>query len=361
VEDTAVPATGAQGRRGGRGRTLLRVAVSAALIAWILRDTDLREVWATFRTADVRYILVAIGLIPLGYLSSVMRWRLLLRAQGGDATLPFLFRSLMTGIFFNNFLPSTIGGDAIRAWDTARSGVSRATALTIIVVDRFVGLLALLLFAAVGLLGAGRLTERVPDLAFWVLGVGALMVIAAAVLFLPFRSRLRRDPHPLAPSPTRTHTHPGEGEPPPRGLHGKLLQVTTALFAFRGHGKALAGAFFFSLCLQTAVVINAWVTARALRIDLGLAPFFVIIPFAVFIMMIPVSINGIGVRENVFIFFLAALGVAEAGGLAFAWLEYGLLLLQALAGGLVYALGRERRLPAEMRSAPGAPAEGVAP
>ena len=340
MDGTAVPATGAQGRRGGRGWTLLRVAVSAALIAWILRGTDLREVWATFRTADVRYILVAIGLIPLGYLSSVMRWRLLLRAQGGDATLPFLFRSLMTGIFFNNFLPSTIGGDAIRAWDTARSGVSRATALTIIMVDRFVGLLALLLFAAVGLLGAGRLTERVPDLAFWVLGVGALMVIAAAVLFLPRLGgeKVRR-----------------------AGGNSKLAKVTEALFAFRGHGKALAGAFFWSLCLQIAVVINAWVIARALRMDLDLAPFFLITPLAVFIMMIPVSINGIGVRENFFIFFLAALGVAEGAGLAFAWLDYSLLLLQALAGGLVYALGRERRLPAEMRSAPGAPAEGVVP
>lgn len=339
MEEMAVPTAGAQGRRGGRGRTLLRVAVSAALIAWILRGTDLREVWATFRTADVRYILIAIGLIPLGYLSSVMRWRLLLRAQGGDATLPFLFRSLMTGIFFNNFLPSTIGGDAIRAWDTARSGVGRAMALTIIMVDRFVGLLALLLFAAVGLLGAGRLTERVPDLAFWVLGVGTLMVIAAMVLFLPRFGEVQR-------------TIPG---------NGKLAKVTSALFAFRGHGKALAGAFFFSLCLQTAVVINAWVIARALRIELGLAPFFVIIPFAVFIMMVPVSINGIGVRENVFVFFLAALGVAESTGLAFAWLEYGLLLLQALAGGLVYAAGRERSLPAEMRSAPSAPAEGVVP
>jgi hypothetical protein len=319
---------------------LFRLAVSAALIAWILRGTDLREVWATLRTADARYILVAIGLIPLGYLSSVLRWRLLLRAQGGDATLPFLFRSLMTGIFFNNFLPSTIGGDAIRAWDTARSGVGRAKALTIIMVDRFVGLLALLLFAALGLLGAGRLTERVPDLAFWVLGVGALMVTAAAVLFLPrFGGEAARK----------------------SGGHGKLAKVAEALFAFRGHGRTLAGAFFFSLCLQTAVVVNAWVIAQALRIDLGLAPFFVIIPFAVFIMMVPVSINGIGVRENVFVFFLAALGVAESSGLAFAWLEYCLLLLQALAGGLVYASARERSLPAQMRSAPGAPAEGVAP
>jgi uncharacterized membrane protein YbhN (UPF0104 family) len=310
-------------------RTFLRVAVSVALIAWILRGTDLREVWAAFRTADVRYILLAIVLIPFGYLFSVSRWRLLLRAQGGDASYPFLFRSLMTGIFFNNFLPSTIGGDAIRAWDTARSGVSKATALTIILVDRFIGLLALLLFATLGLLGAGRLTDRVPDLALWVLGVGAVMVIAAVILFAP---RLKGNLHP---SPARGRGAGGEGS--------KLARILSALFAFRGHTRALAGAFVWSLCLQTLVVLNAWILARALHVELGLAPFFLIVPLAVFLMMVPVSINGIGVRENLFVFFLASFGVAEATGLAFAWLDYGLVLLQALAGGLVYAAaGRER-------------------
>jgi uncharacterized membrane protein YbhN (UPF0104 family) len=317
--ESLTPTSGAVPKRAGRGRTLLRVAVSVALIAWILRGTDLREVLAIFRTADVRYILFSICLIPIGYASSVSRWRILLRAQGGDASFGFLTRSLMTGVFFNNLLPSTIGGDAIRAWDTARSGVSRGTALTIIMVDRFVGLLALLLFATVGLLFAGRLTERVPDLAFWVLGVGAAMVATAVLLFLP--SRLGK-----------------------LTLPGKLAQIASALFAFQGKGKALAGAFLWSLCLQTAVVINGWVMARALHVEIGLAPFFVIVPLAVFITMIPVSINGIGVRENLFVFFFAALGVAEASGLAFAWLEYGLLLLQALVGAMVYAVsGRERR------------------
>lgn len=331
--ESLTPAPGAVPKRGGRGRVLVRVAVSVALIAWILRGTDLREVLATFRTADVRYILFAISLIPVGYVSSVNRWRILLRAQGGDASFGFLIRSLMTGIFFNNFLPSTIGGDAIRAWDTARSGVSRGTALTIIMVDRFVGLLALLLFATVGLLFAGRLTERVPDLAVWVLGVGAAMVATAVLLFLP--SRL------------------GKLE-----LPGKLAQVASALFAFQGKGKALAGAFLWSLFLQTAVVIHGWVMARALHVEIGLAPFFLIVPLAVFITMIPVSINGIGVRENLYVFFFAALGLAEATGLAFAWLEYALLLLQALAGGLVYAIGRDRRDRIEQRD-PSVPAEAV--
>lgn len=325
--ESLTPTSAAVPKRGGRGRTLLRVAVSAALIAWILRGTDLREVLAIFRTADVRYILTAICLIPIGYLSSVSRWQILLRAQGGDASFGFLTRSLMTGVFFNNLLPSTIGGDAIRAWDTARSGVSRGTALTIIVVDRFVGLLALLLFAAIGLVGATRLNEEAPQLAFWVVGVGAVMIVAAALLFLPSS----RGPELLARLGIRLGTR----------LPGK---VAAALFAFQGKGRALAGAFFWSLCLQAIVVLNAWVTARALRIELGLAPFFLMIPLAVFVTMIPVSINGIGVRENLFVFFFAALGVAEASGLAFAWLEYGLLLLQALAGAMVYAVsGRDRR------------------
>lgn len=308
-------------------KTVLRAAVSLALIAWIVRGTDLREVWATYRTADLRYIALAIALIPFGYFCSVSRWRLLLRAQGGDAALPFLYRSLMTGIFFNNFLPSTIGGDAIRAWDTARSGVSRPTALTIILVDRFVGLLALLAFATAGLLGAGRLTERVPDLALWVLGVGAVMVVAAVVLFLPRR-------------------RPGET---PLSL-GRVGRLTSALFTFRGHTRTLAAAFLWSLALQTLVVLNAWILAKALHVELGLAPFFLIVPLAVFLMMVPVSINGIGVRENLFVFFLAAFGVAEATGLAFAWLDYGLVLLQALAGGIVYAAGRERVVPSAKTS-----------
>jgi len=348
-----------------RGRTLLRVAVSVVLIAWILRGTDLREVWATFRTADVRYILLAIALIPLGYLSSVSRWRLLLRAQGGDAPYPFLLRSLMTGIFFNNFLPSTIGGDAIRAWDTARSGVGKATALTIIMVDRFVGLLALLVFAAFGLLGAGRLAERVPEVGWWVLGVGGVMVVVAVVLFwprahpglkpgakeLPSLRDGAAPPRSLSVPEGRHSVAPGFN-PGNGGIRAKISQVTAALFAFRGHGRALAGAFFWSLCLQSLVVLNAWVQARALHVDLGLTPFFLIVPLAVFLMMIPVSINGIGVRENLFVFFLAAFGVAEATGLAFAWLEYGILLLQALAGGLVYVWGRERdvRRVREMRT-----------
>ena len=112
----------------------LRLAVSAALVAWILHRTPFQEVGAAFRSADLRFVLLALGLQLLDTLVSVRRWRLLIRAQGGEAPFAGLVRAYFVGIFFNNLLPSTIGGDTVRVVHTARSGVGRAQALAVIFV-----------------------------------------------------------------------------------------------------------------------------------------------------------------------------------------------------------------------------------
>jgi glycosyltransferase 2 family protein len=295
--------------------TALRVAVSVALIAWILRKAPLGEVLDAYRSADFRFVLLALALNPLGYWSSVSRWRLLIRSQGGDAPFGFLVRSFLVGVFFNNLLPSTIGGDAVRAYDTSRSGLGRAAAVAVVVVDRFIGLLALIFFAGMGLLLSGHLTDRVPALYGWVAGGTAAMGLIAALLFLPSR----RAPDLLA------------------RLGPRFKKVSDAIFAFQGKGAVLAKAFGYSLVLQTMVVLNGWLLAKALHVPIPLQYFFLIVPLAVFVMMIPVSINAIGVRESVWAFFFAAFGVASAKGVAVAWLDYGLVLIQALIGGAIHA------------------------
>lgn len=323
-----------------RAAAALRLGISAALVAWILRQAPLGEVLAAYRSADVGLVLLAITLSPLGYWSSVSRWRLLIRSQGGDARFGFLVRSFAVGIFFNNLLPSTIGGDAVRMLDTARSGVDRATAVAIVVVDRFIGLLALLLFAGVGLLLSGSLTERVPALYAWVAGLAALLGLIAALLFLPSR----RAPDLMARLGGKL---PG----------GKLVtKLSSALFAFQGQGAVLAKCFGYSLILQTLVVLNGWLLSKALHVPIALPYFFLIVPLAVFAMMIPVSINAIGVRENVWAFFFAAFGVASTKAVAVAWLDYGLVLIHALIGGVLYAWGR-RAAASAPTTAPIRPAE----
>jgi glycosyltransferase 2 family protein len=300
-----------------RAGLLLRLAVSGVLIAWILARTPFHEVAAAFRSADPRWIFAALALVPFGCLASVRRWRLLIRAQGGDAALPFLVRSFLVGVFFNNFLPSTIGGDTVRVLDTARTGVGRARAVAIVFVDRFVGLLALMLFAVLGLLFSEKI--RVPSLYTWVFGGAAVLALIAVLVFV-------------------------------------LPRIVETRFALRWPGSVLARAFGWSLILQALVVLNSYFLARALHVPIPLASFFLIVPLALFVMMLPVSINAIGVRENVWAFFFAAFGAAAAKGVALAWLDFGLVLLQALVGGLIYASHRgEGTLPA--REAP----EGATP
>lgn len=319
METTAATPLPAQKKRGfGRFGTILRIVVSVALIAWVLRRAPLHEVLEAFRSADARFVLLALALSPFGYWSSVSRWRMLIRSQGGDASFGFLVKSFVVGIFFNNLLPSTIGGDAVRAYDTSRSGVSRATAVAIVVVDRFVGLLALMLFAGVGLLFSGHLTDEVPALYGWVAGGAIGMGLIAALLFLPSR----RAPDLLA------------------RLGPRFKKISDAIFAFQGKGAVLAKAFGWSLFLQALVVLHYWALSKALHVPIPLPVFFLIVPLAIFVMMIPVSINAIGVRENVWIFFFAAFGVASAKGVAVAWLDYGLVLIHALIGGTIYAWGR---------------------
>lgn len=281
-----------------RAGLLLRLAVSAALIAWILSRTPFREVAAAFRSADPRWVLAALALNPLGYFASVRRWRLLIRAQGGDAALPFLVRSFLVGVFFNNFLPSTIGGDTVRVLDTARTGVGRAKAVAIVFVDRFVGLLALMLFAVLGVLFL-----RVASLYAWVIGGAAVLALIAGLVFV-------------------------------------LPRIVASRFSFQWPVGVLARAFGWSLLLQTLVVLNGTFLSRALHVPIPLASFFLIVPLALFVMMLPVSINAIGVRENAWAFFFTAFGVPAALGVAVAWLDYGLVLLQALVGGIVYASRR---------------------
>src|SRR5690606_12640552 len=116
---------------------------------------------------------------------------------------------------------------------------------------------------------------------------------------------------------------------------------------FRGRHGALARAMALSILLQLNVVAFYWLIGRAMGFPLGLADWLLIVPIATVVMMAPVSINGIGVREGILALLLGAHGVAPADAVAFAWLEYASFLLYGLIGGLVYAARRAGAPPAD--------------
>jgi uncharacterized membrane protein YbhN (UPF0104 family) len=313
-------------RRPARRWTVLgRAAVSIILLAWILQRTDIVEVWRSLQAANGALLVAAFGSCLVGYMLGLGRFRMLLAVQGVRPPPGALVRSLLVAMFFNNLLPSTIGGDASRAHDSWRWGASRGRALAVVFLDRFLGIVALLIFALIASLLWHGVNGRLHVLPLWIaLAAFGALGLTASLVWLPaewIRSAVGAVRLPGGAFVLRVVGH-----------------VSEAFEAFRGRKGVLARALALSLLLQANAVLYYYMVARALGFGVPLLPFFLIVPLSIFAMMLPISINGIGLRENAFAFFFGAFGVLASQSVALAWIDYGFMLLQGVAGGIAYAL-----------------------
>jgi uncharacterized protein (TIRG00374 family) len=311
----------------------LKLAVTAGLLSWLLGRTDIEVIGEALAGAGRGWVCAAFALHFVGLLISAVRWRLLLRAQGAEVPLPFLARSLLVGTFFNNFLPSTVGGDLMRARDTAAHAGSGTGALTVVLVERASGILVLGFFAVAAPL-AGALGHGGAASAASFATAALLAGFAACGLLLRPRTlaALRRIVH------ARTASGAGRG---PRLALVKADRLLQTLEALAGAPKIMRTTLFLAVLLQANVILHFWCVAKALDLSVEPGAFLLIVPVATVLLLLPVSINGIGAREAVFAFLLGRYGVPLAQALAFSWIAYGTVLGQGLLGGLVYALRRK--------------------
>lgn len=298
--------------------------VSGLLIAWVVGRADLAQVFTALKGAKPGYVVAAALLYPIGWTISITRWRLLLGAMRAEVPLARVVQSYLSAIFVNNLLPSTVGGDALRVYDSWRWGAGKAGAVAVIAVDRLMGVFILLSFAVAAMSLAPHVIEELPLLPLWMgMSVAGLVGLACAA-FLPIpgvRARVGEKLRLLPPA-----------------LHRPVLRFAEAFRAFRNDPKVLLRALALSAMLQLNVIAHYILLAKALSIPVQPSAFFLIIPISLAIMTIPITVNAIGLRENVFAFFLGMFGVPLSAALAFSWLAFGLVLLQGSAGGVVYAL-----------------------
>lgn len=306
--------------------TGIKFTISAILIYWILRKTNISEILNVMKSADIYLIVIAYSLLFVGNTVSTFRWKILLKAQGTNASFYYLFKSYLIGLFFSNLLPSTIGGDTVRIYDTWRIGRSKGKAVAVIFVDRLLGFFALVLFALGALTVSRNLTRDFPVLYFWLIPGGATM---AFVVWLIFSTKRKM------PGFILKVKIPFLGK-----IRSIINKILNAFEAYQGNRNALIKAFGLSILLQTNVVIHYYIISTALGLQVPIYDYFLIIPLTLFIMMIPISINAIGLRENAFAFLLASFSVTQADAVALAWIAYSFVLFQGLLGGIVYAFRR---------------------
>ena len=302
-----------------------RLAVALGLTAFILWKSDPRAAGQALATADWRWVGAAIALVFVDRALMAWRWLLLLRpvAAGAALTLAPVLRIFFVSTFVGTFLPASVGGDAVRAVSLSRQGVAMADSVASVLVDRVFGTLSILLVAALAVWFA---PDGVPT---WLApGTVALAAIAGAGvaigLFHPGAERLT-------------------GALLRRLASGKLLKAGTNLLrSLRRYAHAqgaLAGVLGGSIAVQLLRITQAWLLGLALGIAPGFTAYLVYIPVILLVMLLPITINGIGTSQAAFVWLFAASGVEAADAFALSVLFLALGTIGNLPGGLLYAVG----------------------
>ena len=271
------------------------------------------------------WILLALAAYAGTQSISVWRWNRLLRAQHIDVEPRRLTESIWVSMFFNNFLPSNIGGDVVRIADTAPAAGSKTLATTVILVDRVLGLIALVIIASSGALVASMLGVHVPG-ARWLWLVSALAAAAAiSVITMPHLVGVIVG-HALVP--VRALNRPWVTE--------RAQRLEDAVIRFRKAPSAVAGAFAGAIVVQITIVAFYLLTAKGLSVPLPIFLGAVLIPVSLVVQMAPVSINGFGVREAVFAFFFRRFGLPIEAAVALSLVSTGLVMALSLVGGVLF-------------------------
>ena len=302
-------------------KAFVRLGVSAALLYFVLRSIDLPAFWERVKSMNPAWILLALVAYAFTQSISVWRWNRLLRAQHIEVERRRLTESIWVSMFFNNFLPSNIGGDVVRIADTAPAAGSKTLAMTVILVDRVLGLTALVIIAASGALVATLLGVHIPG-ARWLWLASALGAAAAiSVIAMP-----QLVGHALMP--VRALNKPW--------LTERAQRLEDAVMRFRNAPAAVAGAFAGAMVVQITLVAFYLLTAEGLSVPLPIFLGAVLIPVSLVVQMAPVSINGFGVREAVFAFFFRRFGLPTDAAVALSLVSTGMVMGLSLVGGFFF-------------------------
>jgi uncharacterized membrane protein YbhN (UPF0104 family) len=301
----------------------VKLSVSVVLLVVLFSKIDVAQLWQTARLASVPWLLAAIAVFAMSTLVAAWRWNLLLKTQHIEIALRSLLGSLLVATYFNNFLPSNIGGDFVRIRDTARHTNSKTLATTVVLMDRILGLIALVFVAALGATAIGRLHHAAaPIWPVW-LWAGFLAGAAATTpaVFAPAGfGRLLR---PL------TVFHP-------EWVGTRITTLTSALARFGAEPGALASAFMGAILVQGTLVLFYFAVAYALHLDIALWDLAVVVPMSFVVQLLPVSVGGFGVREAFFSYYFHRIGQPIEDAVLLSLVGQALLILFSLSGLCVY-------------------------
>jgi hypothetical protein len=301
---------------------ILRLALGLGGLAavFVFSRANFPEIGRALRSANWGWLVLSFSLHAFGLLFSAYRWQILARAQGDRIPLGYLMKSYIVGKFFNTFLPTSFGGDIIRIWDGSKYSSSVAKSSAIVVVERMTGIIVLFLFAVGASLARLEMVGLIPVI--WIaLALGLAGLAGIVVFFLPAVGRaLRRGPqHGFL-----------------RKSFDKALLFRETIIAYRRQPGPFLRATIWAILLQLNVIVYFILIGKALGVPIPRLDYFVFIPLVLLLQILPITINGLGVREGAYVAIFAFYGLSSSTAISFSFLDLAYSLIIGLIGAVIY-------------------------
>jgi hypothetical protein len=303
---------------------LLKLTITASLCVWLYTRVDLQALQEGLAHLGALPIVLAVLLHVAVVFLGAFRWWILLTHT--HATTPFYkaFPSYYLGLFFNNLLPTGLGGDAVRILHLRARGVNTKALVSSTLMDRIIGLSTVIIMGFCGVLISKNFDFSSYTKTLFI----ALILFGLLIAGILLSDRSFRFIEAIAQKYRHTR------------VRTWLLDILLACYSYRATKLRIAFAYAISVIGQSLVIIVYFMLGRGLGIDLTLATYFVAIPVVFLAASLPVSIGGLGVREGALVGMLISAGadLKIAVNLSLAYLI--VLLISSMPGALVILFSR---------------------
>lgn len=305
-------------------KLLLRIVSSVVLFYLALAQVDWSAVSTVFQGISLGWLILHLLVLALERYVFSYKWRILLWIKGVWVPIWRLLAITLIGKFWGTFLPSSIGVDIVRGYYLYRERPDGTVIASSLMVDKVMGLWALLLLGAIGLLGYGTTISSVN--VGWVF-VGLLGISLASI-------------YVLQNARVRGYVESGLSRTLGRRISDALIRVYRAILAYREFPSVLAYSFALSMILQIIRIAGVYTMAQTLGIEVPLMYYLVLVPVSMILIMLPLSVGGLGLREGTFVGLFALAGMSKVDAFALGFGTSVTDIAVSLIGGLLYLFYR---------------------
>jgi len=306
---------------------LAKITLTISLLYYVISLIDVNELKPIFSRLDIEYFIAAIILHVFAFFIMSIRWWIILNSSPHHIQYKNITAGYYFGLFCNNFLPTSMGGDVVRIIKLRSNGINTNRLIFSTIFDRVIGLVTIIVMGIFGINFSISIYNKIGnDSLFLVNIVSAISVL----LFLTvLNSRIRSYLLDIFVSKIRLWNK----------LNNFIIYSHEYIESIKKI-KTITSVTILSFMSQMLVVVTYYLISKSLHINISLVEYILIVPAVALFTSIPISVGGLGVRESVLVFLLGTIGISTANAVSISLLYLTVLILVTIPGGLFLLSGK---------------------